>query len=293
MRKVYKSIIGVIAFLDILLVLTLGVIILAIISIPRILPIKFIKKFITKVSNEIGNLIVKTLKVSLKVIHRPNWDIKIPDGLSPNHWYIAMSNHMSWADIFVLLFLGHKKIPLLKFFMKKELKWIPIIYLVNKTIDMPFVNRHNREQIQNNPDLKKIDFENARIAAKKFTRYPSTAFSFAEGTRFTPSKHAKQHSPYNDLLKPKIGALTTALSGMPMVNYLLDFTIVYKTKKRSAWDFLCGEMQIAKVVVKKYRIPESLKDWAIKNEDRYKEEFKIFIDKVWVKKQALIDELRF
>ena len=106
-----------------------------------------------------------------------------------------MSNHQSWADIFILLAAGHKKIPLLKFFMKKELQWIPIIYLVHKTVDMPFLNRHSRAQIQANPELKKVDFENAKIAAKRFSRNPSTAFSFAEGTRFNLQKHAAQNLP--------------------------------------------------------------------------------------------------
>ena len=73
---------------------------------------------------------------------------------------------MSWADIFVLLFSANYKAPLLKFFMKKQLQWIPLIYLVHKTIDMPFVNRHSREEITKNPNLKIIDFENSRIAAK-------------------------------------------------------------------------------------------------------------------------------
>ena len=38
-----------------------------------------------------------------------------------NTWYMAMSNHQSWADIFVLLVTANHRIPLLKFFMKKEL----------------------------------------------------------------------------------------------------------------------------------------------------------------------------
>ena len=52
--------------------------------------------------------------------------------------------HQSWADIFVLLVTANYKIPLLKFFMKKELAWIPFIFLANKTLNMPFVNRHSK-----------------------------------------------------------------------------------------------------------------------------------------------------
>ena len=109
---------------------------------------------------------------------------QIPKDVNTETWYIAMSNHQSWADIFILLAAGHKKIPLLKFFMKKELQWIPIIYLVHKTVDMPFLNRHSKAQIQANPELKKLTMKMQRKLQKDFLEIP-TAFSFAEGTRFT------------------------------------------------------------------------------------------------------------
>jgi 1-acyl-sn-glycerol-3-phosphate acyltransferase len=203
-----------------------------------------------------------------------------------------MSNHQSWADIFILLAAGHKKIPLLKFFMKKELQWIPIIYLVHKTVDMPFLNRHSRVQIQANPELKKVDFENAKIAAKRFSRNPSTAFSFAEGTRFTGQKHAEQESPYANLLKPKVGALAIALSGMPQVNTMVDFTVVYASEKRSTWDFLCGDLSKAKVVAKTYSLPENLKNRSFEEEDDYRKSFKTFVDAIWLEKEQTIKDLK-
>ena len=131
--------------------------------------------------------------------------------------------------------------------------------MIHKTIDMPFLNRHSPDEIRKNPDLRTQDFENTKTAAKKFTRYPTTAFSFAEGTRFTDEKRILQSSPFESLLKPKTGALMTALSGMPMVEELIDFTIIYKTSKRSAWNFACGEMNEIKVIVKCYEIPKSIR----------------------------------
>jgi 1-acyl-sn-glycerol-3-phosphate acyltransferase len=204
-----------------------------------------------------------------------------------------MSNHQSWADIFILLAAGHKKIPLLKFFMKKELKWIPIIYLVHKTVDMPFLNRHSRAQIQENPELKRVDYENAKKAAKRFSRNPSSAFSFAEGTRFTSEKHSVQESPYSNLLKPKVGAMAIALSGMPQVNTLIDFTVVYATQKRSTWDFLCGDLSKAKVVAKTYALPENLKNRSFEEEDDYRKSFQTFVDAIWLEKQQTIKDLKF
>ena len=93
--------------------------------------------------------------------------------------------------------------------MKKELRWIPIIYFVHKTIDMPFLNRYKADAIRRNPELQRRETENTRLAAEKFMKYPTVAFCFDEGTRFTEEKRVKQKSPYQDLLTPKVGALMT------------------------------------------------------------------------------------
>ena len=287
-----KNIVGIVSVIYILFILCLGVLLLSIISIPRIIPIEAIRKTITAISNEVGNALVWFLKITLGFIHRTKWQIEYPENISTKKWYLGVSNHSSWADIFVLLFISNYKIPLLKFFIKKELRWIPVIYLIHKTIDMPFLNRHSPDEIRKNPDLRTQDFENTKTAAKKFTRYPTTAFSFAEGTRFTDEKRILQSYPFESLLKPKTGALMTALSGMPMVEELIDFTIIYKTSKRSAWNFACGEMNEIKVIVKCYEIPKSIRS-IDNNSAVFKNEFRKFIDRIWRKKQTLIEEKNY
>jgi len=293
MNEVRKFFIGILTFFAILVILSFAVTLLTIVNIPRIIPNKNLKVSLGSLSNTMGSVTVASITSALRILHKLEWDFQIPEDTDTDTWYLAMSNHQSWADIFILLAAGHKKIPLLKFFMKKELRWIPIIYLVHKTVDMPFLNRHSRAQIQANPELKKVDFENAKKAAKRFSRNPSTAFSFAEGTRFNLQKHAAQESPYSNLLKPKVGALAIALSGMPQVNTLVDFTVVYATEKRSTWDFLCGELSKAKVVAKTYALPESLKNRSFEEEDDYRKDFQAFVDAIWLEKQETIKDLKF
>ena len=188
MTKLKRFLIGILTFFAILIILSFWLIPLSIANIPRIIPNKNLKIYLGSISNKMSNWAVANITTALKILHKLEWDFQIPKDLNTETWYIAISNHQSWADIFILLAAGHKKIPLLKFFMKKELKWIPIIYLVHKTVDMPFLNRHSKVQIQANPELKKVDYENAKKAAKRFSRNPSTAFSFAEGTRYTFQK---------------------------------------------------------------------------------------------------------
>ena len=287
--------IGLTTFFLIIFVLVIGFGTLTIINIPRIIiPLRSFKIFLSKVSNVIGDITVYWVKLTMILMHGNNIELIGDDKeFKMDEWYMAMSNHQSWADIFVLLVSANYKIPLLKFFMKKELWWIPFVFLANKTLNMPFVNRHSKEEVKKNPSLRTKDYENTIKSCKRFLRSPSTIFSYAEGTRFTRDKHKKQNSPYKNLLKPKVGGMATALSAMPKVNTLIDYSLIYKTNKRSAWDFLTGEMRHVKVCVKKYDIPESLKNRNYSTDEKYREDFKVWIESIWAEKDEDIENLKF
>ena len=287
--------IGLTTFFLIIFVLVICFGTLTIINIPRIIiPLRSFKIFLSKVSNVIGDITVYWVKLTMILMHGNNIELIGDDKeFKMDEWYMAMSNHQSWADIFVLLVSANYKIPLLKFFMKKELWWIPFVFLANKTLNMPFVNRHSKEEVKKNPSLRTKDYENTIKSCKRFLRSPSTIFSYAEGTRFTRDKHKKQNSPYKNLLKPKVGGMATALSAMPKVNTLIDYSLIYKTNKRSAWDFLTGEMRHVKVCVKKYDIPESLKNRNYSTDEQYREDFKVWIESIWAEKDEDIENLKF
>ena len=294
MRVIKSNLVGLITFLLILVELIIGFGTLAIINIPRaVIPLKSFKLFLAKISNKIGDLTVYGLKLIMLLMHGNNIQVINNEKYDMNKWYMAMSNHQSWADIFVLLTVANKKIPLLKFFMKKELWWIPFVFLANKTLNMPFVNRHSKKAIEKNPSLRTKDYENTLKSCKRFLRAPSTIFSYAEGTRFTSEKHKAQNSKYKNLLQPKIGGMATALSAMPEIDTLINFSVVYKSKKRGAWSFLNGEMKDVKVFIKSYKIPENLKNRNYGSDHLYREEFKEWIEEIWDEKDRKIDELNF
>ena len=294
MKVIKSNLVGLITFLLILIELIIGFGTLPIINIPRaVIPLKSFKLFLAKISNKIGDLTVYGLKLIMLLMHGNNIQVINNEKYDMNKWYMAMSNHQSWADIFVLLTVANKKIPLLKFFMKKELWWIPFVFLANKTLNMPFVNRHSKKAIEKNPSLRTKDYENTLKSCKRFLRAPSTIFSYAEGTRFTSEKHKAQNSKYKNLLQPKIGGMATALSAMPEIDTLINFSVVYKSKKRSAWSFLNGEMKDVKVFIKSYKIPENLKNRNYGSDHLYREEFKEWIEEIWDEKDRKIDELNF
>jgi len=283
-----------ITFLLILIELIIGFGTLAIINIPRgIIPLKIFKIYLAKVSNIIGDLTVYGLKLIMLLMHGNNISVINNQEFDKNEWYMAMSNHQSWADIFILLVAANYKLPLLKFFMKRELWWIPFVFLANKTLNMPFVNRHSKKEIEQNPSLRNQDYKNTLKSCKRFLRTPSTIFSYAEGTRFTDEKHNQQGSPYNNLLSPKIGGMATALSAMPNINTLVDYTVIYKSKKRDAWSFAKGDMKHVKVLVTKYKIPDNLKNRNYANDKDYRDEFKNWIESIWAEKDKKIEDLKF
>ena len=295
MKVIKSSLIGFISFILIIINLTIGFGILAIVNIPRIfIPFNAFKIALSKFSNILGDLTVYGLKLIMLLMHGNNIQIiSDQNNFDKTKWYMAMSNHQSWADIFVLLVSANYKIPLLKFFMKKELSWIPFIFLANKTLNMPFVNRHSKKAIEKDPSLRAKDYKNTIKSCKRFLRCPSTIFSYAEGTRFTKEKYKNQKSPFKNLLIPKTGGMATALSAMPEIDTLIDYSVVYQSDKRGAWSFLTGEMKNVKVSIKKYSIPENLIGKNYSTDSEYREDFKKWIEEIWIQKDAEIDKLKF
>ena len=294
MHLIKSSLVGFITLILIIIELTIGFGTLAIVNVPRVIfPFKSLKIKLAKISNSIGEYTVYGLKIIMKIMHRDSMQVFDNNEFDKNAWYMAISNHQSWADIFILLVAAHKRIPLLKFFMKKELAWIPFIFLANKTLNMPFVNRHSKKELEKNPNLRNKDYENTLKACKRFLRSPSTIFSYAEGTRNDAAKHKAQNSPYKNLLIPRIGGIATALSAMPNINVLVDYSVVYKSEKRGAWSFLKGDMKDVKVLVRKYDIPENLKNKNYSTDAEYRENFKNWIEAIWIEKDQEIERLKF
>ena len=294
MYYIKSNIIGFFTFILIVVELIIGFGTLTIVNIPRaIFPFKSLKIKLSKISNTIGEYTVYGLKIIMKIMHRDAMQVFDNNEFDKNQWYMAVSNHQSWADIFILLVAAHKRIPLLKFFMKKELAWIPFVFLANKTLNMPFVNRHSKKQLEKNPNLRFKDYENTLMACKRFQRSPSTIFSYAEGTRNNSTKHQAQNSPYKNLLIPRVGGIATALSAMPNIYVLVDYSVVYKSNKRGAWAFLKGDMRDVKVSVKKYNIPEDLKNKNYSTDEEYRKNFKIWIEGIWEEKDKEIERLKF
>jgi 1-acyl-sn-glycerol-3-phosphate acyltransferase len=200
-----------------------------------------------------------------------------------------MANHQSWADIFVLQGITNRKIPMLKFFMKDVLIWVPVIGLAWWALDMPFLKRYTEEQIKKDPSLRGKDVVEMKKSFGRFARYPVSIFSFAEGTRFTEAKRLSQDSPYDQLLRPKSGGIGLTLSTMPYIKKVLDFTIKYDSKYRTFWDFLCGRMSNVEIKVQIIDVPESLVQKNYTEDEKFREELKEWLYSIWEAKNKFLN----
>jgi len=162
--------------------------------------------------------------------------------LNSEGWYLLMSNHISWLDIVVLS--GLKVLPAPKFFLKDELKYVPLIGSGAWAMGMPFMKRVSKAQLAKNPKLRGLDVARTKRSCKDFRKYPTTIINFVEGTRFTTEKHQKQQSPFKYLLKPKAGGAAFALEVLGgQFDALLNTTLVYK----SAGSHICANLLLGRL----------------------------------------------
>ena len=101
----------------------------------------------------------------IDLTQRIEWDVQGLDGLRLDQWYIVGSNHQSWVDIVVLQRVFNHRIPFLKFFIKQQLIWAPLLGGVWWGLDFPFMKRHSAAQIKRNPRTWQDSCQPAKVVA--------------------------------------------------------------------------------------------------------------------------------
>lgn len=145
--------------------------------------------------------------------------------------YLLVANHQSWLDIVLMHRLFNRKIPVIKFFIKDQLKWVPLLGFAWWAMGCPFMKRYSKAYLEKNPHKKGKDLEATKKAIHSFQGQPVTIANFVEGTRFTPAKKALQGSEYRHLLRPKAGGISFVIGSMgSQIHKLLDLSIVYAEK---------------------------------------------------------------
>ena len=221
---------------------------------------------------------------------KPELHISVPDQLSPQQWWLVISNHRSWADIFMLLMALHRRIPMPRFFLKRQLIWIPIVGLAFWALEFPFMRRFSREQIAKNPKLATIDRESTERMCQQARNNPIAIFNFVEGTRFSVTKRDAQQSPYHHLLRPKAGGVAQVLSLLgSQLDGILDVTISYTNPSPTFWGFLCGNEAPITLHARQLDIPQWMYAPNNHDEKQHKERFHTWINSLWREKDGLLD----
>ena len=199
--------------------------------------------------------------------------------------YLVLANHQSWVDIPVLQKVFNRRIPLLRFFLKRQLFWVPLLGLAWWALDFPFMGRYTPRQVAKNPALAGRDIEATRRACDKFRAIPVAIMNFVEGTRFTDDKHAKQGSPYRHLLKPKSGGVAFVLDAMGEgLHAILDVSIAYPAGRPSLVDLLADRVPEVRVQVRQRPIPTELVGGDYQGDREFRVRFQQWMNGLWREK---------
>jgi 1-acyl-sn-glycerol-3-phosphate acyltransferase len=220
---------------------------------------------------------------------RIRWQVAGLDGLRRDGNYLVLSNHQSWVDIPVLQKVFNRRIPFMRFFLKSQLIWVPLLGPAWWALDFPFMKRYSGATLLRHPELQGKDMAATRRACEKFRHMPVSVMNFAEGTRFTPAKHAAQSSPYRYLLRPKAGGVAFVLDAMgDALSAILDVTIVYPAGPCTMLDLIAGRVHDIRVHVRELPLAAAMGGDGVFSRGHVK----LWMNTVWSEKDARMDGMR-
>ena len=292
-KKAAGNLHAVLALLVLLVSTTLGSIPILLLGILKLYPNLRWKVYCTKLVDKIAILWSDANNIYLDKIHPAHWNVTGQENFNPQDWYLVVANHQSWLDIVVLQRIFNRRIPVLKFFIKDQLKWVPLMGFSWWAMGCPFMKRYSPAYLAKNPHKKGKDLQATKKALTLFKQTPATLMSFVEGTRYTSQKKLQQDSPYQHLLKPKAGGVGFVIDAMnKQINQILDVTIIYPHQHYSLWNFLCRRIDSIKIHIRQIPIPPQFLNSSLLEDDKVLSEFRQWLNQQWSKKDLLMAEMK-
>jgi 1-acyl-sn-glycerol-3-phosphate acyltransferase len=213
------------------------------------------------------------------------------EGLQRDRWYLVLSNHQSWADILILQSILNRRAPILRFLVKRELIYMPLVGQICWALDYPFLKRHTRGYLTRQPHSKGEDLINLQKSLDRSIDYPASLINLAEGTRFSPEKAKRQQSPYRYLLKPKVGGFKIIVQALGRhLKEIIDVTITYDQFGINFWEFISGRCK--RVIVNVRRVPiKRIYDFT-HVEEAERDPFALWLQALWKEKDEKIESMR-
>ena len=203
--------------------------------------------------------------------------------------YLVLPNHQSWADIFVLQTFFGRRTALLTFFLKRQLRWVPVFGHAWKSLGFPFMSRHSAEAVARKPSLRTLDLETTRRFCDRIRSGPFAVVNFVEGTRRNARKAAR--SPYRHLLAPKAGGIAVAMQALEgAYDEVLDVTIRYPSGRSRFLDLLMGRVGRVRLDVRRVP-PEEIPRGDYLHDPQYAERFREWLNELWRRKDARFEAI--
>lgn len=257
-----------------------------------VVPITSFRRSITRILMGMGEHWISVNSSILKSAGSIDWQSRGLENLRKDNWYLVMVNHQTWVDILVLQQVFNRRIPFLKFFIKQQLVWFPVLGIAWWALDMPFMKRFSKSYLAKNPHMKGKDFETTRRACEKFRRTPTSVINFVEGTRFSAEKREKRKSPYRHLLPPRSGGFAIAISSMgDFFTAILDVTMVYPQGAARFWDMCCGGHVPVIIDVRERPIDDWLLAGDYEEDREFRRRVHRWLGEIWQEKDELIQQI--
>lgn len=254
-----------------------------------LVPIAAFRNFISRLLVLIAESWIAVNSWLMSGLGRVDMQVEGLEGLRHAGWYLVICNHQSWVDIPVLQSVFNRRIPFLKFFLKSQLIWVPVLGLAWWALDFPFMKRYSREELERRPELRGKDIEATRKACEKYRHLPVSVMNFVEGTRFTEAKHDRQNPPYARLLLPRAGGIAFVLDAMGgMIDAVVDVTLFYPDGRPGVLDLLAGRVRRVEVDIQVLPVPVELLDGDYENDPAFRGRFQAWLNQRWSEKDALL-----
>ena len=257
-----------------------------------LVPIAAFRRAVTRVLMAIGENWISVNTMLLGTFASIDWRLEGGDDLRRDGWYLVIANHQTWVDILVLQSLFNRRIPFLKFFIKQQLIWFPVLGFAWWAMDMPFMKRYSAAYLKRKPHMKGKDFETTRRACRKFSDTPTSVINFIEGTRFSIEKRDRHKDPYRHLLRPRAGGFAVAMTSMgSMFDAILDVTLVYQSGPANLWDLCCGRHVEVLGIVRAREVEEWLTTGDYENDREWRRHVQNWLGDIWHEKDELIQRV--
>ena len=171
-----------------------------------LVPVPALRRFIAPALLFVAEAWITCNSAWMALTQRTQWDVTGLDGLDYRSWTMVNCNHQSWVDILVLQHLLNRRIPLLKFFLKQQLIWVPVMGLAWWALDFPFMRRHSEVFLKKHPEMRGKDQETTRKACEKFSLVPTSVMNFLEGTSSRRSNMRASSLPIDTCSNPRLVA---------------------------------------------------------------------------------------